>query len=112
MSGVSTIEANCLALARRAGALFAVDLGGYTERELKLTGSQLMQAVDELTGDPAGDVPLIRFGEAKRIGEALHDRWHLFAGAAPLARDDMAWGDVVQFVLREARAVAATRSTD
>ncbi|MBX9816165.1 MAG: hypothetical protein K2X76_15815 [Sphingomonas sp.] len=45
---------------------------------------------------------LLSFDQAKRVGEILHDRWHTMAGAVPLDRDDMAWGDIVQFVLRMA----------
>ena len=54
--------------------------------------------------------PLIRFAEAEAIGAELHDRWQLLSGAdAPLTRDDMAWGDVVQFVIRRAAEVASGR---
>lgn len=50
---------------------------------------------------------LLTFGQALRVGELLHDRWSIMAGTVPLSRDDMAWGDIVQFVLRTASAVAA-----
>jgi hypothetical protein len=44
--------------------------------------------------------PLITFTEAEAIGQRLHDRWHSMTGKPPLERDDMAWGDIVQFVMR------------
>jgi hypothetical protein len=52
------------------------------------------------------DVPLITFDQAQAIGEKLYDRWIKMIGAAPLERDDLGWGDIVQFVVREARAAA------
>lgn len=45
---------------------------------------------------------LLTFGQAQRVGELLHDRWGAMAGQVPLQRDDMAWADIVQFVLRMA----------
>jgi hypothetical protein len=47
---------------------------------------------------------LLTFEQALRVGELLHDRWSIMAGDVPLTRDDMAWGDIVQFVLRSATA--------
>jgi hypothetical protein len=46
--------------------------------------------------------PLVTFDEALAIGFDLHDHWQHMADTAPLERDDMAWGDIVQFVLRKA----------
>lgn len=59
-------------------------------------------------------LPLITFDEARRVGEALHDRWAKQRGSAPpFMRADFAWGDIVQSVLAEARGVIAARgSTD
>lgn len=45
---------------------------------------------------------LLSFSQAQRVGALLHDRWGAIAGQVPLTRDDMAWGDIVQFVLRMA----------
>lgn len=51
----------------------------------------------------AYSIPLLTFAEAEQIGAELHDRWQSMAGAVPLARDDLAWGDIVQFICRRAR---------
>lgn len=58
------------------------------------------------------DLPsLLTFNEAQALGEELHDHWAKQDpnGVAPLARDDFAWGDVVQFVLRRASAIVRER---
>jgi hypothetical protein len=52
---------------------------------------------------------LLTFAEAGLVGEALHDHWEKMAGQAPLTREDMAWGDMVQFVLRKARDAVDAR---
>lgn len=57
----------------------------------------------------ARPAPLITFAEAETIGQHLHDRWEKMAGTAPLQRDDLAWPDMVQFVLRTARDVVDQR---
>lgn len=49
------------------------------------------------------EIPLIPFDKAQAIGKRLHDRWEDMTGQAPLAEDDMAWGDIVQFIIRCAR---------
>jgi hypothetical protein len=49
---------------------------------------------------------LMSFGQMKIIGEALHDRWEVMTGAAPLTRDDQGWGDVVHFVLMQAHMIS------
>lgn len=49
--------------------------------------------------------PLLTFAQAEEVGQRLHDHWQKMAGEAPLARDDMGWGDVVQQVIRLARDV-------
>jgi len=54
--------------------------------------------------------PLITFAEAEAIGHQLHDRFEAMTGRpAPLASDDQAWGDIVQFVLRKARDAVEVR---
>lgn len=50
--------------------------------------------------------PTLTFDQAERVGQALCDRWHTITGKAPMADDSMAWGDIVQFVLRTAGEVA------
>lgn len=61
----------------------------------------------------AGDElpPLLTFDEAQRLGEELHDHWQKQADPAPppLARDDFAWADMVQFVLRRASGIVRER---
>lgn len=54
-------------------------------------------------------LPLITFAEAEAIGQRLHDHWERMAGNAPLQRDDMGWGDLVQQTLRFARDVVDSR---
>lgn len=46
--------------------------------------------------------PLLSFSEAEAVGAALHDHMEKQLGAVPMDRDDMGWGDLVQFVLRRA----------
>jgi hypothetical protein len=47
--------------------------------------------------------PLQSYDRARGIGELLHDRWELMSGGPPPFRpDDLAWGDIVQFVIRRA----------
>ena len=53
--------------------------------------------------------PILRFDDAQAVGEAVHDQWEKLVGPAPLARDDLAWADLVQFVARAARARVAER---
>jgi hypothetical protein len=59
---------------------------------------------------PAPSVPpKLTFSEAEVIGVALHDHLEKQLGTAPMARDDMGWGDVVQFVLRRASETVIER---
>lgn len=51
-------------------------------------------------------IPLLTHAQAETVGQQLHDRWHVMAGAVPLTRDDLAWADIEQFVLRTAYAVS------
>lgn len=64
-----------------------------------------------LEGQPSGEAPpLITFAEAETIGSELHDRWSTMAdGDVPLEREDMAWGDIVQFVVRRASETVRAR---
>lgn len=55
------------------------------------------------------ETPLLTFTDAETIGIALHDRWEKMTGKPPLTRDDLGWGDLVQFVIREARAIDAAK---
>ncbi len=47
-------------------------------------------------------LPLLTYDEAQAVGEAVHDRWVWLTGGAPIARDDLGWADLVQFVTRKA----------
>lgn len=48
--------------------------------------------------------PLLSFANAETVGQELHDRWALLAGQVPpFGRDDLAWSDIAQFVVRKAR---------
>jgi hypothetical protein len=50
--------------------------------------------------------PLLSFANAEKVGQELHDRWALLAGQAPpFGRDDLAWSDIAQFVVRRARDI-------
>jgi hypothetical protein len=54
--------------------------------------------------------PLITFAEAEQLGGDLHDHWATMAGTLPpLDREDMAWADIVQFILRRASEVVRAR---
>jgi hypothetical protein len=53
--------------------------------------------------------PLLTFAEAETVGAQLHDHWTKMAGKAPMAREDMAWADLVQRVIRLARDVVDAR---
>jgi hypothetical protein len=55
------------------------------------------------------ETPLLSFTDAETIGIALHDRWEKMTGEPPLTRDDLGWADVVQFIIREARAIDAAK---
>jgi hypothetical protein len=50
-------------------------------------------------------VPHLNHAVAETVGCELHDRWGSLAGNVPppFPRDALAWGDLVQFVLRKAR---------
>lgn len=55
----------------------------------------------------ASPIPLLTHAQAETVGQQLHDRWHVMAaGTVPLTRDDLAWADIVQFVLRTAYDVS------
>jgi hypothetical protein len=54
--------------------------------------------------------PLVTFTEAEQIGAELHDRWALLSGGEPpLTREDYAWSDIAQFVIRRADEIARAR---
>ena len=53
--------------------------------------------------------PLVSFSEAEAIGVALHDHMEKHLGSVPMDRDDMGWGDLVQFVLRRASETVRDR---
>ena len=47
-------------------------------------------------------LPLLSYDEAQALGVAVHDHMLRMTGAAPIARDDLGWADLVQFVTRKA----------
>lgn len=52
---------------------------------------------------------LLTFAQAQAIGSELHARFEAMTGRpAPLDADDMAWGDIVQFVARRRADYLAT----
>lgn len=55
---------------------------------------------------PSGDVPVLTFDQAERVGQRLFDRLAEVAGAfAEPSRDSLFWADLVQDVLRTAKNV-------
>lgn len=49
--------------------------------------------------------PLLTFAQAIEVGRRPHDHWQKMAGSAPMERDDMGWGDLVQQCVRFSRDV-------
>jgi hypothetical protein len=74
--------------------LAAMDLKGPP-----LTMDGLAEVIAKASPKPG----TLTFGQAERVGVALHDRWKKMTGEAPLTRDDLGWGDIVQFVIRTAQ---------
>jgi hypothetical protein len=56
--------------------------------------------------DPDG-IPRLSFDQAAELGGRMARQFALLAGDSIPPADDMAWADLVQFMLREARAMAA-----
>lgn len=54
--------------------------------------------------------PLVTFAQAEQLGGELHDYVQRHAAEAPFVRDDMAWADMVQFVIRRARGLAGEQA--
>jgi len=50
--------------------------------------------------------------EAQSVGEAMHDHWFRMTGEAPIARDNLAWADLVQFVTRKACECVVGRGSE
>ena len=57
----------------------------------------------------ADKAPLLKFSEAERVGNRLHDHWLKMAGTVPFAWDDPAWADIVKQVERFSRDVLDER---
>jgi hypothetical protein len=55
-------------------------------------------------------LPILSFDEAQSVGEKVHDHWVRQNGDAPVPRHDLAWGDLVQFVTRQACEHVVARS--
>lgn len=51
----------------------------------------------------------IAFHEAETVGQRLYDYWAKMGFVPPFPREDMVWGDIVQRVAFEARAVVRER---
>ena len=49
------------------------------------------------------EIPLLPFDKAQAIGKRLHDRWEDMTGQEAPEIDELAWGDVVAFIVRCAR---------
>lgn len=64
-----------------------------------LTMDKLAEVIEASAPAPG----LLTYSRAEAIGRELHDHFEKMAGSAPLDREDMAWGDIVQFVIRKAR---------
>lgn len=43
-------------------------------------------------------LPILTYSEAEMVGAEVHDRWLRVHGEAPIARDNLKWADLVQFV--------------
>ena len=57
-------------------------------------------------------LPLLTYDEAQSVGEAVHDHWLRMTGEAPIARDNLGWADIVQFVTRKACERLVERAGD
>ena len=57
-------------------------------------------------------LPLLSYDEAQAVGVAVHDHMLRMTGAAPIARDDLGWADLVQFVTRKACERVVEREAD
>jgi len=57
-------------------------------------------------------LPLLSYDEAQSVGEVLHDHWVRMTGEAPIARDNLGWADLVQFVTRKACERVVERDAD
>lgn len=79
--------------------------------ELGLQGPPMnMDALAEVIAKASPKPGTLTFGQAERVGQALHDRWEKMTGKAPLEREDMGWGDIIQFVIRTAQDVVEGRT--
>lgn len=87
--------------------LLGLLLAGFAA--LAIQRDRLRRQLDEVRASLPRPGP-ISYGQAEAIGRELHDRWATMSGKEPpLSREDMAWGDVVQFVIRTAREVGDGR---
>lgn len=91
----------------RAAEILLARLHIRTDPATTATVARVVQALDEAER-PAP--PIIDHDAAGLIGAELARQWSLLVkeGAPPPA-DDLVWADLVQFVLRKARAVAQER---
>lgn len=49
-------------------------------------------------------ITTITYGQAEHVGQRLCSQWHALVGTGRRPTGETFWADVVQFVLREARA--------
>jgi hypothetical protein len=57
-------------------------------------------------------LPILTYDEAQIVGEAVHDHWVRMRGETPIARDNLGWADLVQFVTRKACEQVVERAGD
>ncbi|MBJ7526250.1 MAG: hypothetical protein JHD10_03345 [Sphingomonadaceae bacterium] len=51
--------------------------------------------------DAQSSLPHFQHDKAEQIGLALHDYWTRIIGDKVPDRDDLAWADIIQFIVRE-----------
>lgn len=51
----------------------------------------------------------LTFAQAEKLGQEMHDRFVSDGRTPPMPRDDLAWADMVQFVMRRAGDLVGER---
>ena len=57
-------------------------------------------------------VPILRYDEAERVGDALHDHLVRLTGSSPFAKGDLGLADTVQYITRKARELVDARDDE
>ena len=70
-----------------------------------------MSEPEQLDGEMAG-VPCIAHELAEFVGTQLHRQWTNLVGTPAPSADNLIWADLVQFVLRAARAAEQNGGTE